>query len=638
MIPFESPQRTAELWAARLPADPRFANDLITCPHPFFVLVCRTKRLVVLTSAALWDHGRSLLEAFRPRFEDATALVVLIGRPGQALDAASNQGLFCCIPSDASLDEAHLAIERAFELMGAQDRAESRGQLLRRSRYELGELVNIARTMTTERDVRKLLSVILEKSRYITGADAGSIYVVDGDRLRFMLTQNDSASFDSQEFVMPLSNRSIAGSSALRRCVINLPDVYALAASSPFGFDRSFDDKTGYRTKSMLVAPLISQRDEVIGVLQLINKKRDPQKKLLGSEDMDAQVITFDQRSVELVGTVAAQAGVSLETAMLYDEIRQLFEGFVLASVEAIESRDPTTSGHSRRVADLTRALALAVHAETTGPYRDVHFSELDLRELQYASLLHDFGKIGVREKVLVKANKLYDERLALLRLRFDFVARSIEADLLARKVAALQRGTSLSALDAVEAEHVRRVGELEQAFAAVLHANEPTVLRDGDFERIESLASETYVDLRGLERPLLDEEDVISLTVKQGSLTPAEAEEIRSHVAHTYRFLSRIPWGQTLRRVPLFASAHHERPNGTGYPNRWHAQEIPLQSKIMAVADVFDALVATDRPYKRAVPIERALDILNYNVRDGNLDAELVRVFCDARVWERAC
>ncbi|MGH7285906.1 MAG: HD domain-containing phosphohydrolase, partial [Polyangiaceae bacterium] len=258
------------------------------------------------------------------------------------------------------------------------------------------------------------------------------------------------------------------------------------------------------------------------------------------------------------------------------------------------------------------------------------------LRELEYASLLHDFGKIGVREKVLVKAKKLFDEKLELIRARFDFVARSIEADVLARKVRALEKGSPKAELDALDREIAERRAELEVTFQSVINANEPTVLAQGDFQKIERLSHETYSDLRGEVRRLLDEDDVVSLSVKRGSLTPEEFDEIRSHVSHTFKFLSQIPWGKTLKRVPQIAGSHHERLNGSGYPNRLRADEIPVQSKMMSIADIYDALTASDRPYKKAVPLEKALDILGFEVKDGHIDAELVRIFREARVWEK--
>jgi HD-GYP domain-containing protein (c-di-GMP phosphodiesterase class II) len=625
---------------SHLANDGRLASDIVTRPHPLVVMLVREELAILFVPAAVWDNGRDVLKPYAARFADSAALLFLLGRPRDpAIDQAIARGLGGLLPPEPTRDELFVAAQRGFELLDAKRRSEHRAEWVTRYQFEIGELVDIARAMTTERDVGKLLGVILEKSRFVTGADAGSIYVVEGEDpnllLRFKLTQNDSVSFDSREFVMPMNSRSIAGSAAIGKKPINIEDVYDLPPGSAFAFDRRFDERTHYRTKSMLVAPLISQRDEVIGVIQLINKKKHADKKLLEEEDVDREVIAFDARSEELLGMVAAQAAASLENALLYDEIRRLFEGFVKASVEAIESRDPTTSGHSRRVADLTVALAKVVDHETAGPYRDATFTREDLRELEYASLLHDFGKIGVREKVLVKANKLYDEELLLLRSRFDYVSRTIESDVLKRKVRALERGAGRPEVEALDAELAQRQADLEGAFTTILASNEPTVLAAGDFEKIEILAKETYLDLRGEMRRLLSEEEVVSLSVKRGSLTPTEFDEIRSHVVHTFRFLSRIPWGKQFRRVPIIAGAHHERLNGTGYPNRLHAEEIPVQSKLMSISDIYDALTANDRPYKKAVPIERAIDILHFGVKDGHLDGELVRIFREGRVWE---
>ena len=642
--------RLAELLAN----DTRLVNETISRPHPLLVAVTRDDLMVILAPAAVWDRGRELLKPFSARFADSTAMLILMGYPSDVdLQQALNRGLASIVAEEASVDEIFLAGIRAFELLEAKGRAESRGKWLRRYRYELGELINIARAMTTERDVDRLLGIILEKSRFVTGADAGSIYVVDDDAgaesgesgpmsrargpmLRFKLSQNESVSYDSREFVMPISTRSIAGSAVVGKKAINIADAYDIPAGAPYGFDRRFDEKIGYRTKSILTVPLISQRDEVIGVIQLINKKKDPEKKLFDKEDVEEQVVPFDERSEELLGMVAAQAGASLENAMLYDEIRKLFEGFVKASVEAIESRDPTTSGHSRRVADLTVALAKVVDSETTGPYKIASFSREDLRELEYASLLHDFGKIGVREKVLVKANKLYEEKVELIRARFDFIARSLEADMLRRKLTTLERGGPKTELDALDREYLERRAELDASYAIIMAANEPTVMAAGDFAKIELIAKETYLDMRGDTRFLLDADEATALSVKRGSLTPKEYDEITSHVTHTFKFLSNIPWGKAFRRVPQIAGAHHERLNGTGYPNRLRAEEIPVQSKMMSISDIFDALTASDRPYKKAVPVERAIDILEYGVKDQHLDPELVRIFREARVWER--
>ncbi len=632
-----------------LARDGRLSGHAILRPHPLLVAISRAIEAtasrpsisIVFAPGRLWDHARDLLSPFADRLAEGTALLVLVGRPRDPrLGDAVHRGLGGVLPEDASGEDLYIAALRAFELLEAKSRAEARDHWLRRHRYELGELIDIARAMTTVRNVDQLLGLILEKSRFVTGADAGSIYILEdhGEHslLRFKLTQNESVKFDSREFTMPLSDRSMAGCAVLRKTTLNISDVYDLPLGSPFNFDPSFDRRTGYVTRSMLVAPLISQRDEVIGVIQLINKKRDPSARLLTKADVDRHVVPFDERSEELLGMLASQAGVSLETAMLYEEIRNLFDGFVSASVEAIESRDPTTSGHSRRVAELTVELAKIVGAETSGPYANAAFTVEDLRELEYASLLHDFGKIGVREKVLVKAKKLHPEQIGLMRARFDYVARSIEADILARKVRLLETGAARTTIDALDGELSRRRQELDAAWESIANANEPSVMSSGDFARIDAIAGETFVDLAGEVRSLIEEGEMNCLKVSQGSLTPTEFDEIRSHVTHTFRFLSQIPWGKSLRRVPLIAGAHHERLNGTGYPRRLRAEEIPIQSKLMSIADIYDALTASDRPYKKAVPVARAIDILDYGVRDGHLDGDLVRIFKDARVWER--
>ncbi|MEJ7733753.1 MAG: HD domain-containing phosphohydrolase [Polyangiaceae bacterium] len=622
--------------------DARYAGFAVARPHPLLVSLRRDPLVVVLAPGAVWDKAREVLKPFAASMAASEALLVLVGRPAAAdVSNALNRGLGAIVPADATADELWVAVHNAFELLEAKGRAESRGKWLNRYRYELGELIEIARAITTERELDKLLGLILEKSRFITGADAGSIYVVEGDdpdplrrMLRFKLSQNDSVTFDSREFTVPVSARSMSGYVALHRRPLNIADVYDLPALSPYGFDRSFDAKIGYRTKSMLCAPLLSRGGEVVGVIQLINKKRDSDKTLLGAEDIEDQVVPFDERSEQLLMTLASQAGIALENAILYTEIQHMLEGFVRASVEAIEQRDPTTSGHSRRVADLTVGLARAVERVDAGPYRDVTWTRDDLRELEYASLLHDFGKIGVREEVLVKAKKLYVHEMESIRGRFDFVLRTLELDILTRKMRALEKGAIVEAA-ALDGELWQRRAELEEAYAAIVAANEPTVLKGGDFARIEAVARETYTDLAGNVVPLLRAAEVHCLSVTRGSLTSTEIDEIRNHVTHTFQFLSQIPWGKQFRRVAAIAGSHHERLNGTGYPNRLRAEEIPLQSKMMSVSDIFDALTAADRPYKKAVPLEKALDILGFEVKDQHLDADLVRIFVEAKLWQ---
>jgi HD-GYP domain-containing protein (c-di-GMP phosphodiesterase class II) len=622
---------------------PGQSGDTLTRPHPLLLLVRRGGFTVLIAPASVWDKGRDLLSPYLEKFAAVEARLVLLGRPNDPdLSQALNLGLCALLAEAPAPEEVFVALHQAFELMDVKARSESRGKWLNRYRYELGELIEIARALTTEREIDKLLNLILEKARFLCGADAGSMYVVDGDdpvlarrQLVFKLSQNDSVSFASSEFTMPISTRSMAGYVALEQKTLSIEDVYDMPKGSPFGFDRSFDQKVGYRTRSMFVTPLITSKGEVIGVLQLLNKKREPKQKLSSPEDVERSVIPFDERSEQLVTTLAAQAGIALENAILYQEIRKIFEGFVKASVDAIEARDPTTSGHSRRVADLTVNLAHAVERTDTGPYREVRWQLEDLREIEYASVLHDFGKIGVREHVLVKAKKLFPHELGLIRQRFEFVIRTIEVDVIQRKMLAMSRGATSDELLELDRELAAKRAEIEHSWTVIEQANEPTVLAAGNFKRIEELGRQSYSRLNGDVSALLSAEEVKSLSVMRGSLTAEEFDEIRSHVSHTYRFLSQIPWGKTFSRVAIIAGSHHERLNGTGYPNRLQAAEIPLQSKMMSISDIFDALTASDRPYKRAVPIEKALDILGFEVKDNHVDGELVRIFTESRAWE---
>ncbi|HYQ40536.1 MAG TPA: HD domain-containing phosphohydrolase [Polyangiaceae bacterium] len=627
-------------WLSLHPAQ---SSDTVSRPHPLLLLVRRGGFLVLIAPATVWDKGRELLRPYLDKFAVIEARLVLLGRPQDPdLSQALNLGLCALLAATPAPEEVFVALHQAFELMDVKARSESRGKWLTRYRYELGELIEIARALTTEREIDKLLNLILEKARFICGADAGSMYVVDGDdpvlarrQLHFKLSQNDSVSFDSREFAMPISARSMAGYVALEQKTLRIDDVYDMPAGSPFGFDRSFDQKVGYRTRSMLVTPLITSKGEVIGVLQLINKKREPKQKLLSQDDFERGVVPFDERSEQLVATLAAQAGIALENAILYQEIRKIFEGFVKASVDAIEARDPTTSGHSRRVADLTVHLATAVERTDTGPYRDVRWQREDLREIEYASVLHDFGKIGVREHVLVKAKKLFPHEVALIQQRFEFVIRTLELEIVQRKMQVMNRGGSSAELAELDRELAEKRAEIEEAWQVIEQANEPSLLAAGNFQRIEELGRRAYARLSGEMSTLLSASEVKSLSVMRGSLTAEEFDEIRSHVSHTYRFLSQIPWGKTFSRVAIIAGSHHERLNGTGYPGRLQAEEIPLQSKMMSISDIFDALTASDRPYKRAVPVEKALDILGFEVKDNHVDGELVRIFTEAKVWE---
>ena len=520
------------------------------------------------------------------------------------------------------------------------------------SSYVLAQMVATSRALASERDIGKLLAVILESCRQVTGADAGSIYVIEDEddngapipkRLRSMLSQNDSIKIDFKAFILPVDDKSIVGQAALSGQPINIPELGGkpqgeTGRTKTYTHNRSFDDKTGYRARSMLTVPMHSAMGEVIGVVQLINKKREPGKPLALAH-FDRDVVPFDQRAEELAAAWAAQAGVSLENALLYKEIHGLFDGFVEASVKAIESRDPTTSGHSRRVATLSLDLAKKIDGISDGPFAGERFNDTRLQQIEYAAVLHDFGKVGVRERVLVKAKKLYEEDRRSISLRFAFIKKALEVEHAERKLRValeLAKEELPGRFAEIDGELGRRMDEVDEAWAFVNRANEPTVLDQGGFERLVEIARLVYMASDGELRPYLERDEVAALQVRRGSLTDVERVEIEHHVVHTYNFLRTIPWGKRFADVPRIAAAHHEYMNGTGYPNHLGSPEIPIESRIMTIADIFDALTASDRPYKKAVPVDKALGIIESEVKAGKCDPALFRVFVEGEVYKK--
>lgn len=330
----------------------------------------------------------------------------------------------------------------------------------------------------------------------------------------------------------------------------------------------------------------------------------------------------------QLEEMVAERTG---ETMKLKEDIELLFESFVAASVTAIESRDPSTSGHSQRVAELTVSLSEAVNRTEGGLYGSTHFTDSQLREIRYASLLHDFGKVGVPEHLLLKAKKLKPERLDHLLQRLH--QRDLEAALNLFEQA-WGGGSDFNPARLKELMEARRK-ESRALVERLLRCNEPQHLFQSELDELEALESLEFKHWSGRTLPVLEPADLECLRVRKGSLTLGERDEVRAHVSHSFRFLSRIPWTGELANVPDIAYAHHERLNGKGYPRGIGADEIPVQSKIMAIGDVFDALVARDRPYKRALGVEESLDILNDEAQLGLLDRNLLDIFLEARIYE---
>jgi HD-GYP domain-containing protein (c-di-GMP phosphodiesterase class II) len=552
-------------------------------------------------------------------------------------DAGLDRAVYAYLPVHTPPPLVERMVENAFSDIRVSGMRQYSDQRLDEADWQIDELNRIGAALSAEHDTHKLLEMILTKSRQITRADAGSLYLVedtDGERrLRFVLAQNDSVAIHFRESTMEINPQSIAGYVALTGGTVNLTDAYQLPRGVPYSINRNFDEASGYRTKSILAVPLRNQKDEMLGLVQLINCKRDPAVKLSTQAAVDAEVTAFTQQHQELATSLASQAAVALENNRLVEDIKRLFEGFLRASVIAIETRDPTTCGHSFRVANLT--LGLAEACERAGL---LHFTPEQMREVRYASLLHDFGKVGVREDVLVKAQKLYPLQPELVRQRFQLAACATETELLRDRLRfMLQHGPEsyLREQDRFDAELARQLGELASFRETIEKANIPSLLPEGSFERLEQIAAHSYKDAEGQCQPLLTRDEVRLLSIRKGSLDDDERRQIEAHVEHTYHYLSQIPWTKDLRNVPQIARAHHEKLNGQGYPRQVAAAEIPLQARMIAICDVYDGITACDRPYKKAATPEQALDILAAAAANGEIDGELFRIFREARVYE---
>jgi HD-GYP domain-containing protein (c-di-GMP phosphodiesterase class II) len=651
---------TREQVVSTLGADPRFASWRVSGEASGYLEVTRGQVVVVLAWPELWQR-RDALAPHLTRARSGNYSLLLIGGAEElasgAIDDLPGAGDPGVRMGLLSLPTSPGAMAIVLGSLGDADRrlrdlAEVELNL-ERARYENDLLIDIGRALSQERDLCALLNMILRRAREVTGADAGSVYVVEGDApdpanrtLRFVESQNDSITMESHGFTMPVSPSSIVGACVLAGAVINIPDLYALdspgTGNNPWGFvhDRSFDKRHNYQTRSMITVPMISARNQVIGVIQLINKRARGVIRLEQPDDFSGKVLPFDEVSTNYASTLASQAGIALENALLYDEVRTLFEGFVKASVTAIEARDPTTSGHSERVASLTVALAELADRVDRGTYSTFRLGADDRKQIEYAALLHDFGKVGVREHVLVKAKKLYEHDRALVETRFEYIRKALENERLERKVRYLMedsREQLMAELEAVDREVEDKLREVDDIVKFVLTANQPTLLEQGGFERISEIATRTFLGADGQSRPYLTPAEATALQIARGSLTEDERREIESHVVHTYNFLTQIPWGKTFRDVPEIAGAHHEKLDGTGYPRGRSAIEIPPAARMMTISDIFDALTASDRPYKRAVPVPKALDILKSEVDRGKLDVALYELFVEAKVWERA-
>ena len=471
-------------------------------------------------------------------------------------------------------------------------------------------LVEIGISLSTETQLGRFLEQVLESARELTGADAGSLYLVEEGYLVFQLAQNESVPLHhlpGKRF--PISARSIAGWVALQGTPLRLNDVQEIPEDAPYQFSREWSRRIGYPVRSMLTVPLRHPERGTVGVLQVLNKKSRPGPLPLEG-DWKEVVRPFEEEDERLLMALAGLAGASLVQRRLVDELNQAFQLFVEASVLALDQRDPSTKGHSLRVARMMRAFAEKLSAHDSGAYADVRFSEQEIQAIYYASLLHDYGKITISETILTKREKLhpYEKERILSRLR---ILRALaEADLVRISRERLESWRAL----------VERVSRKE---------GPPS---EEERTELEEMARVTLPDTG---EPLLRDEELRLLLLPYGTLAPDERREIQGHVERGHAILARIPWPSHLRIIPQIALLHHEKLDGSGYPMGLRGDQIPLLVRMLTIVDIFDALTCFDRPYRAPCSPEEALAILNEEAQKGRLDAELVDLVREWRLWE---
>jgi HD-GYP domain-containing protein (c-di-GMP phosphodiesterase class II) len=523
-------------------------------------------------------------------------------------------------------------------------------------RSTIEQLLEIGTALSDCLNLTELLDLILTKSREITCSDAGSVYLVDRSQaepqLIFKAAQTDSLpDLKFELMTIPLNPTSLAGYVATTGESLNIPDAYQIPADLPYQFDRHFDLEYAYRTVSVMVLPMQNRDGETIGVLQLIDRKLKADFRIT-PENALSITQPYSEWEQQIVRSLAAQAAISIERNQLLESIEDLFAGFITASVQVIESRDPTTAGHSERVAKLSVRLSQEVNSIDSGILRSIQFSDRQLQELRYAALLHDFGKVCIPETVVQKGKKLYPHQLTELNHRFNLLRRTWELEATQQKFSYLLNSPhqhqaddncrQCGYLQLIDRDLQARVDRLKSYWELLNQLNEPNVISTPEFAAkidvvvtdLQQLAKYNYLDLDGNFHPLLTTEEIEQLLIPRGTLTTAERLIVESHVTHTYDFLRKIPWTKHLQNIPRIAGSHHEKLDGSGYPNGLTAVEIPIQSQIMAIADIYDALTASDRPYKPKLPLDRTLLILHQEATTGKLNSNLLALFEQRQVY----
>ena len=506
----------------------------------------------------------------------------------------------------------------------------------------LEQLNAIGASLSAERDIDRLLEAILTAAKTITRADGGTLYRVTEERtLRFEIVRTSSLRYylggttghpvpfyPIQLYKDDRPNQSmVAAYAALTGKTVNIADAYT-ADGFDFSGTRAFDTKTGYRSKSFLTVPMRNHDNETIGVLQLIN----------ALEPSSGAIVPFSPSDQRLAESLASQAAIALTNRMLINQLEQLFESFINLINSAIDEKSPYTGGHCQRVPVLTMLLAEAVSETKDGPLRDFHMSEQDRYELKIAGLLHDCGKVTTPVHIVDKATKLESifDRIQLIDTRFEVIKRDAELEALRKKHNFLEQKMRMEAAE--EDKRLRdRLRQLDDD-RKFLHACNigGERMRDEDVDRVRRIGQYRWRDFAGHEAQFLSEDEVKNLTIRSGTLTEEERKVINHHIVATIRMLEALPWPKHLTKVPEYAGGHHERMDGKGYPKGLTREQMSVQARCMGIADIFEALTAKDRPYKKGKTLSESLEILGRMKLNNHVDPDLFDIFVRRKVYRR--
>ena len=511
---------------------------------------------------------------------------------------------------------------------------------------QISNMSAIGLALSKERDMDKLLEMILLEAKRISNADGGTLYMMTDDhRLRFSIMITDSLDVhmggtsgkEIPFYPVKLYNddgdpneNMIAANAAINGITINIPDAYE-AKGFDFSGTKAFDEKTGYRSKSFLTVPLKNHENEIIGVLQLLN-----------AQDIKSnKVISFSDRIQKSVEALSSQAAVAITNKNLIKDLEVLFESFIKLIASAIDAKSPYTGGHCSRVPEITMMLAESVNDIGEGPFAGIKFSDKEMYELKIAAWLHDCGKVATPEYVVDKSTKLetiYD-RIHTVTTRFEVIKRDEEIKFL-KKQLTIQKNNSLSDIEKKESIkkarvlYLKKIKQLEKDKTFIEESNFGGEFMSQDRkDKVNKIASYRYKD-NGSAKPFLSDNEVYNLCISRGTLTPEERKVINDHIVVTIEMLEQLPYPKHLRNVPEFAGGHHEKLDGTGYPKGLNHAEMSVQAKIMAIADIFEALTARDRPYKKGKTLSQAMRILGFMKNDAHIDAELFDVFVQEKIY----